>query len=107
MRDTTAYAAVLTALGTHDGYILDWRIAGGCQYVNPGLRKLLTCPFREARWQCEVIGPHKRHRWSGHLMVHERVGNGYSCRSIGDMTLDDLYEGLDPSPVVYHGIGVE
>lgn len=84
--------AVRAALGLDEGYLLDWRTAGGCQLVNGAhYRRLTTCPYRESIWGCEVIGPHTRHRWSEHLMVHERVGNWYSCRAVGDMTLADLY----------------
>lgn len=84
------YQAVRQALGQPDGYVLDWR-ATGCQLVSGRYRALLTCPYHEAVWQCEVIGPHTIHRWSDHLMVHERLGNGHGCGYIGDATLADLY----------------
>jgi hypothetical protein len=76
--------AIREALDMSDGYLLPWRVFG-CQVANPHrARLLLTCPYREAIHQCEVIGPHTRHRWSDHLVCHERAGNGWSCRSIGD-----------------------
>ena len=82
--------AVRTALGLVDGYVLDWRVTG-CQLTSSRYRALLTCGHRESRWRCEVIGPHVEHRWSEHLMVHERLGNGYGCQVIGDRTLASLY----------------
>lgn len=78
--------AVRDQLGLTEGYLLPWRIFG-CQAANGNLTRmaeLLTCPYREARWQCEVIGPHTRHRWSEHLQAHERAGNGWGCNAIGD-----------------------
>lgn len=78
-------------LGLQEGHLLDWR-STGCQLVSREYRALLTCPYREAIWQCEVIGPHTQHRWSDHLQVHERIGNGYLCSSIRDMTLAELYD---------------
>lgn len=81
MRDL--HQAVRDALGQSDGYLLDWRLTG-CQLVSREYRALLRCPYREAIWRCEVIGAHTRHRWSEHLIAHERMGNGYSCASIGD-----------------------
>lgn len=73
--------AVRAALGLSDGYILDWR-SSGCQLISHKYRSLLSCPHHEAIWQCEVIGPHTTHRWSGHLIAHERAGNGWSCQVI-------------------------
>ena len=90
--------AVRAALGYPDGYILPWR-AGLCQVLNLRARSVLPCPYREGLWQCDVIGPHTEHRWSEHLTVHERMGNGYSCRAVGDLTLADLYE---DRPTPYH-----
>lgn len=87
---------------TESGKLLDWRITG-CQLVSPEYCQSLTCPVKEQIWQCEVVGPHTKHEWSDHLMVHERLGNGYSCSSIGDMTLKELYqrsERLTPFHVV-------
>jgi hypothetical protein len=78
------YAAVMDQLGQEDGYLLPWSIVG-CQVVSPGaVRRLLSCDHWEAINQCEVIGPHKVHRWSDHTISHERFGNGYACWSIGD-----------------------
>lgn len=100
---------VRAALGLEEGYLLPWSIVG-CQAVNPyrdGPRSLLTCPVREAIYQCEVIGPHTRHRWSDHTISHERFGNGYSCRAIGDGRDADgrlLVPGLWRTPV--HVVGV-
>ena len=97
--------AVRNALGLAEGYVLGWR-ATGCQLVSLEYRRLLTCPYREARWQCEVIGPHTVHRWSEHLKVHERMGNGYPCGHVGDLTLAELY-GRDPAgPTPLHVVGV-
>ena len=75
---------IRAALGIKEGYLLPWRIVG-CQVVNPHeAHQLLTCPVRESVHQCEVIGPHEVHQWSDHTISHERFGNGYSCRAIGD-----------------------
>lgn len=79
---TDTWTAIRAALGHPDGYLLPWTVAGGCQLVSRPYRDLLTCPARESRWRCEVIGPHTRHRFSDHLVRHERAGDGYSCRSI-------------------------
>jgi hypothetical protein len=97
------YAAVRAALDQPDGYLLGWR-ATGCQLVSPQYRALLTCSYRESLWRCEVIGPHERHRWSDHLIVHERIGNGYACEAVGDMTLDELYQRREPV-ISFHVIG--
>lgn len=78
------YAAVMAQLGQNDGYLLPWSIVG-CQVVNPyEAHQLLSCPVWESIHQCEVIGPHKVHRWSDHTISHERFGNGYACWSVGD-----------------------
>ncbi|MEV0267733.1 hypothetical protein AB0H43_03075 [Hamadaea sp. NPDC050747] len=92
-------STVRMALGLEEGYILDWRRLG-CQYVNHRVADLLPCPAREARWQCEVIGPHTRHRWSNHLIVHERLGNGYRCSAIGDG--DWFFKPDAPRPTPLH-----
>jgi hypothetical protein len=78
------YSSTMKALGVEDGYLLDWRAFHGCQLVSQSYKNALSCPEREAVWQCEVIGPHTKHRWSQHLMAHERFGNGHSCASVGD-----------------------
>lgn len=97
------YAAVRAALGQDEGFILSWRHTG-CQLVSYEYRQLLTCPYKESIWQCEVIGPHTVHRWSDHLKVHERIGNGYLCQAVGDATLRDLYRKVDrPTPL--HMVG--
>lgn len=95
--------AIRTALGCPDGYILDWR-SGLCQVSDASAYRFLPCPYREAHWQCEVIGPHTQHRWSEHLKVHERMGNGWPCSAVGDRTLADLYESLRPTP--YHVVSL-
>jgi len=74
--------AIRAALGLAEGYIPSWRMVGGCQLTNFRYAELLTCPYREAVWRCEVIGPHTVHRWSDHLVRHERQGNGWSCLTI-------------------------
>lgn len=74
--------AVRAALGASEGFLLPWRIAGGCQLISSRYRSLLPCPYREAKWQCEVIGPHTRHDWSIHLIRHEQSGNGWRCGAI-------------------------
>lgn len=79
-----AYVSTRELLGRKDGHIPDWRRFGGCQMISTRYRALLSCPEREAVWQCEVIGPHTRHRWSDHLIAHERFGNGHSCWTVGD-----------------------
>jgi hypothetical protein len=89
-RTEDLHRAVTATLGRPDGYLLGWRPTG-CQLVSLAYRRLLPCPHREGIWQCEVVGPHIEHRWSDHLKVHERLGNGHSCRAIGDLTLADLY----------------
>lgn len=93
----TLHSAIRTALGYPEGYILGWR-SGLCQVQNLRADEILPCPYRESRWQCEVIGPHTQHRWSDHLMVHERMGNGWPCSMVGDRTLADLYEERRPTP---------
>lgn len=95
--------AIREALGLGQGYILDWKMAGGCQLVSSTYRGLLTCSYREAHWQCEVIGEHKEHKWSEHIVAHERVGNGHSCASVGD-GLAVLSGESRPTP--FHMIGM-
>jgi hypothetical protein len=75
--------AIREALGLAEGHLLSWKPTG-CQLVSSAFVKQLTCPYREAVWRCEVIGPHTRHRWSDHLKAHERAGNGYTCDAIGE-----------------------
>lgn len=94
---------ILKALGREDGYILDWRTTGGCQLVSSEYQKLLACPVRESRWQCEVIGEHKEHRWSDHIKAHERVGNGHSCSSVGD---GKAILSAESRPTPFHVIGM-
>ena len=74
--------AIRAALGLAEGYLLDWRHTGGCQLVSATFSQLLPCPHREAKWQCEVVGSHTRHRWSDHLKLHERAGNGWHCSAV-------------------------
>jgi len=94
------HSEIRTALGQPEGYILGWR-SGLCQVQNVSAYRFLPCLHQESFWQCEVIGPHTRHRWSDHLKVHERMGNGWPCSAVGDRTLADLYEDrLTPFHVV-------
>lgn len=95
--------AIRTALGQPDGYILGWR-SGLCQVSDASAYRFLPCPHREGMWKCEVIGPHTEHRWSDHLKVHERMGNGYPCSVVGDRTLADLYKARRPTP--YHVVSL-
>lgn len=53
-----------------------------CQVINHRTSVQVTCTEREARWRCEVIGPHDRHVVGAHTMVHESMGNGYHCSAI-------------------------
>lgn len=75
--------AVRHALDLDEGTMWPWW-ALGCQVSGRTRRDQMPCPEQEAVWRCEVIGPHTRHRWSNHLIVHERAGNGWACASIGD-----------------------
>lgn len=76
--------AIRTALGLDEGYLLKWG-SSGCQLVSAEYQKLLSCPVSEAKWQCEVIGPHTKHRWTEHLKKHERAGNGWPCEAVDRM----------------------
>lgn len=73
------YVAVMAALGYPDGFIAGWRLTRGCQAAHSLSAEILPCPYREARYKCEVVGPHTVHRWSRHTQRHERLGNGYPC----------------------------
>ena len=77
------YVSTMKALGVADGYVLPWWQFHGCQVVSQAYRRALSCPEREAVWQCEVIGPHGQHRWSDHTIAHERYGNEHSCWTVG------------------------
>lgn len=79
---------VRAALGLAEGYILDWRRTGGCQLISAKFSRLLSCPYRETKWRCEAIGPHTVHRWSDHLICHERMGNGYHCLGVESWRLN-------------------
>lgn len=77
--------SVRSALGLDEGYLLPrLRRIHGCQMTNSFYASLLPCPYREALWQCEVVGSHTKHRWSSHLIKHERAGNGWACSAVGD-----------------------
>jgi hypothetical protein len=83
MSESTLDQQIRHALDLDEGTMWPWW-ALGCQVSGRTRRNQMPCPEQEAVWRCEVIGPHTRHRWSQHLITHERAGNGYGCRIIGD-----------------------
>lgn len=62
-----------------------------------GRRKAIICQIRgdlplqacgapaDQIYKCEQIGPHDKHQVDDHTILHERVGNGYSCRGVQDL----------------------
>lgn len=54
----------------------------------------LECPnYDDAGrgYQCEVLGPHVRHRVSDHTIAHNRRGNGFHCSEIA-IPIEELRE---------------